>query len=130
MKPSAKLRCRRRATITLWLPRLITVQSQKILVQLADRLQGLLRPVIALQSLAHLRDLLRPQAQLAVLCARIVHVENPLRITLATRAFGTTTAVKGGAFEQGAAQNIAGLDEGGGKSISFPGGVPTCHPYR
>jgi hypothetical protein len=32
--------------------------------------------------------------------------------------------VKGGAFEQGAAQNIAGLDEGGGKFIPFPGGVP------
>jgi hypothetical protein len=46
---------------------------------------------------------------------------------LAADALGTTTAVKGSALEEGAAQDIAAMNELGSKFIPFLGGALTCH---
>src|SRR5207237_8520743 len=85
---------------------------------------------VAAEGLAHLRDLLRAQAQLAVLSSGVIHVENPLGMPLAARALGTAAAVKGSALQQGAAQEVAGTRECGGKSVAFPVDAITCHLYR
>ena len=39
-------------------------------------------------------------------------------------------AVEGGAFEQRAAQEIAGAGKGSGEFIPFAGGAFACHLYR
>ena len=82
------------------------------------------------QSFAHLRNLFRPQTQLAGLGSGVVHIEDPLRMPLAAHALGTTTAMKGSALEEGAAQDIATMVECGGKFIPFLHGSVTCHLYK
>src|ERR1035438_801092 len=56
---------------------LVAVQTQQGLVQFADGLQGFSHLVVTLQSLAHLGNLLRTEAQLAGLAAGVTHIKNP-----------------------------------------------------
>jgi hypothetical protein len=83
-----------------------------------------------LKSFAHLRDLGWAQTQLAGLSAGIVHIEDPLGMPLAAQALGTASGMEGGALEEGTAQDIAAMIQGGSKFIPFLDGALTFHLYR
>ena len=82
-----------------------------------------------IERFAYLRDLFGAQAQLAILRTWIIHIEDPLGMAFAACAFGAAGAVKGGALEEGSAQDIAAV-EGCGEFVPFPNGALTCHLYR
>ena len=85
------------------------------MVQLADAFQVSLQlPVIA-QPLADHRYLCRGKADLLGAAARITDGQNPHRVAFAAGANGTAGGMTDGAMEQGAAEDLSGGGQGGGK---------------
>ena len=83
-----------------------------------------------LQSLAHLGNLFRAEAELAGVASGIVDIEDPERMAFAAGSLGTTAGMTNGALEQGATQDIAETREAGGEPIAFLGGLFMYHLYR
>ena len=85
------------------------------MVQFADAFQVSLQlPVIA-QPLADHRYLCRGKADLLGAAARITDGQNPHRVAFAAGANGTAGGMTDGAMEQGAAEDLSGGGQGGGK---------------
>src|ERR1700720_2699083 len=85
-KPSSKPGGRLRALITALAAfgRRRGFRAQGELVDLANRLQGLLQLAVMFEPQPHLRQLVAVQADLTVLAAGVVDVEDPLGMTAAT----------------------------------------------
>src|SRR5215470_12263830 len=133
IKPSMKPSWARRILITAPPPgrcwRLIW--TQQLVVELANRLDGLLQPLIVAKPSAHLGDLLAAQAELARAPARIAHGENRHSMPFAARAFGAALGVvTNGAREQRAAQQLAGNREPVEQPLAHQDGPLTSHSYR
>jgi hypothetical protein len=97
------------------------------LVEFANALQTLLDVAIVLERLTNLRNLIGPQADLAILSAGITHGEDPERMALAAGALGTTRGVMDGALEQRSAEDVRGGGKLGGELLSFADGLLSCH---
>jgi len=74
--------------------------------------------LIIRQTTLYLRDLLLTEADLARALAGIADREDRNRVTFATVALGAAGAVADDAFEQGAAENVAGVGEARGEAIA------------
>ena len=100
-----------------------------MLIDFADLFQNPPDPVEVLQLLTDLGDLGGMEADLAVLRARVVDVEDPLGMAAAAGALGAAVGVEGGAMEQRAAQEVSQRRELGEEAVGL-GGAFLCHPYR
>src|ERR1022692_1598765 len=81
-------------------------RTQGALVQLANGLQYLLQLVVVLEPPPDLEQLGSVQADLTVLAAGIVDVEDPLGMTDAAGTLGAAAGMEGSAMEEGAAHDI------------------------
>src|SRR6266536_5136100 len=129
-KPSSKSGGRLRALITA-LDGFGTrrgFRAQGELIELANRLQDLLHLAEIFEPQPHLRQLVAMQADLTILAAWIVDVEDPLGMTAAAGAGGATAGVEGGAMEQRTAQDFGKGGESGEEAAEYR--VFLCHPYR
>src|SRR5262249_40707370 len=89
ISPSPKLSCARRISITPPPPALARpLGSQQLVIELADRFDGLLEPLIVVQPAANLGDALTPHAQLTGAAAGIPHRQhrNPMPLAPARAA--------------------------------------------
>jgi len=66
-----------------------------------------------------LRQLVPVQADLTIFAAGIVDVENPLGVSAAAGALGAASRVKGGAMQEGAADDIGEGGEPGEKAVDL-----------
>jgi hypothetical protein len=101
--------------------RLVGLGTQPLLIELADLLNRRLQFLIIRETTPHLRDLLFTKADLARALAGIADRQDRNGVTFATVALGTAGAVADDAFEQGAAENVAGIGEMRGKAVAFAG---------
>src|SRR5258708_1949391 len=101
MRPSAKVVCALWVSIRILPPPLGAIFAQKLLIDFADLFQSLAHAVEVLQLLTDLRDLGGMDADLAVLGARVVDVEDPLEVPFAagTGGAGDRRGMKGGTVE-------------------------------
>ena len=99
------------------------------MVELANRLQGFLELAVVFEPQPHLGQLVAAQTDLTVLAARIVDVEDPLRMSAAAGALGAVLGVEGGAMEEGAAKDVAERGELGEEAVES-GRAFLCHLYR
>ena len=74
---------------------------------------------------AHLGQLVAMQADLTILAAGIVDVQDPLGVADAAGAFGTALRVEGLAVEERAAEDIAEVGEAGEEAVEF--WAQLCH---
>ncbi len=88
-------------------PALGAIFAQQLLVDFADLFQNLPHAVEVLQLFADLRNLGGMESDLAVLGARVVHVEDPLTVTFpaGTDGTGDRRGMKGVALEERATQD-------------------------
>src|SRR6476620_6821605 len=102
ISPSPKLSCARRISIMLLPPplRCGPVRTQQLMIELANGLDRLLQVLIIAQ--------LAPHAELARTSSRVGHRQDKHVMPFATRAFRASFGVADGAFQQRAAQQLAG----------------------
>ena len=70
------------------------------------------------------------EADLARASAGIADREDGYGVTFATDALGAAGAVANDAFEQGSAEDVAGVGEARGKAVAFAGRVLLFHYYQ
>jgi hypothetical protein len=78
------------------------------MIELANGLDRLLQVLIIAQPAAHLGNPLAPHAELARTSSRVGHRQDKHVMPFATRAFRASFGVADGAFQQRAAQQLAG----------------------
>jgi hypothetical protein len=102
-------------------PPLGAIFAQQLLVDFADLFQSLAHAVEVLQLLADLRDLGGMEADLSVLGARVVDVEDPLEVPFAARTGGAGDrgGMKGVTFEERSAKDGIERWKTGKKSAGF-----------
>src|SRR5213594_2054526 len=94
-------------------------RAQGELVEFANRLQRLLDLAVVVEPPPHLGHLWAAQADLTVLAAGVVDVEDPLEMALATGTDGAALGMEGAAMEQGAAEDLAEGGELGEEAVEF-----------
>jgi hypothetical protein len=111
-------------------PPLGAIFAQKLLIDFADLFQSLAHAVEVLQLLTDLRDLGGMDADLAVLGARVVDVEDPLEVPFAagTGGAGDRRGMKGVTFEERSAKDRVERWKTGKKLAGFRGGFRLLHP--
>ena len=68
---------------------------------------------------AHLGQLVAVQADLTVLTAGVIYVQDPLRVTDAASTFSTAFGVEGVAMKEGTAEDVAEVGELGEETVQF-----------
>jgi hypothetical protein len=116
-------------------PPLGAILAQELLVNLADLLQNLTHTIQVLQLLTDLGDLRGMDADLAVPGARVVDVEDPLKVPCPAGAGGAGNrgGMKGVPFEEGPTKDLVERRKAGEKLAGFGGGrglLPASHLYR
>src|SRR6185369_4561666 len=109
IKPSPKLSCLRRISITRLPPALCgsPFRPQQLMIELANRLDRLLELLVVGQPATHLGNALAPHAQLPHASAPVAHGENMHLVAFAARAFRAAALVPNRALQQRAAQKLA-----------------------
>jgi hypothetical protein len=79
---------------------------------------------------AHVAELPTVQANLTILTAGIVDIQDPLGMTLSALAFGATLGVKSLAMNERAAEDIAEVGDLGEQAVEFGTQPYLCHLYR
>src|ERR1035437_9966492 len=126
-KPTARLRGRLRALNMALASALRGFRAQGALVQRADGLQCLLQLVVVFEPPPDLEQLASVQADLAVLAAGIVDVEDPLGMADAAGTLGAAAGMEGSAMEEGAAHDVRKGRQPGEKAVDLG---RLCHLYR
>jgi hypothetical protein len=102
-------------------PPLGAIFAQELLIDFADLFQSLTHAVEVLQLLTDLRDLGGMEADLAVLGARVVDVEDPLAVPFAagTGGAGDRGGMKGVTFQERSAKDCVKRWKTGKKLAGF-----------
>src|SRR5687768_7071328 len=109
IRPSPKLSCARRISITPPPPRLARpLRPQKLVIELADRFDRFLEPLVVVQPAANLGHSLAPHAQLSGAAAGVAHRQHRDRMAFAARAARAAALVADHALQQRAAQQLCG----------------------
>src|SRR5439155_6628368 len=109
INPSAKASCARRRSSTALALRspAVALGNQQLVVELADRLDGLFELLVVAQPPPHLVGLLCPQAELPRLAAGIADSQHRHRMALATGTLGTSAAMPDEPLDQRPAHDLA-----------------------
>src|SRR5262249_2682955 len=109
IRPSPKLSCARRISIMPLSPGSARpLRPQKLLIELADRFDRLLEPLIVVQPPANLGHPLATHTELPGAAAGIAHRQDRHRMALAARAARAARLVANDALQQRAAQQLPG----------------------
>jgi hypothetical protein len=89
-------------------PETLSFGAQALLIALADLFQNVPHAIEIGDLLADSRKLIGMKGDLTVPAAGIIHIQNPLEMTLTAGAgrAGDVGRMKGAAFEQGTTQNV------------------------
>ncbi len=97
----------------------LVIGAQGELVEFANGLQGLLELTVVAELAAHLGQLVAVQADLPVLAAGIIHVQDPLGVADAAGTFSAAFGVKGFAMKEGAAEDVAEVGDLGEETVGL-----------
>ena len=97
----------------------LVIGTQGELIEFANGLQSLLDLMEVPELAADLRQLVAVQADLTVLAARIVDVQNPLGVAESAGTFGTAFGVEGFAVKEGAAEDVAEVGDLGEEAVAL-----------
>jgi len=97
----------------------LVIGTQGELIEFANGLQSLLELMEVPELAADLWQLIAVQADLTVLAAGIIDVQDPLGVTDAAGAFGAAFGVEGFAMQEGAAEDVAEVGELGEEAGKF-----------
>src|SRR5208283_5388326 len=133
INPSPKLSWARRISITALCPRsrCRLIRTQQFVIELANRLDGLLELLIVRQPATHHLNHLAAQAELPRAPARIAHRQHRQGVTLAAGAFGAAASVVAdGPLQQRSAQDLTGYRQSFQKLLARRGQSFSSHSYK